>query len=49
MKKYTVTLIDKHGDTDVIDVYAKTLTDVPFVVDSDYGDDYLAIVDISTV
>ena len=46
MNKYNVTILDKHGDEDVVEVYATDWMHVPSALDSSYGDDYLAIVDV---
>lgn len=43
MNKYNVTIIDKHGITDVVEVYADSLDQVPQALDTTHGDDYQSI------
>lgn len=47
--KYSVTIVDKHGDEDVVDVYAANIDDVPVALDHTYGDDYQRIVNIDSL
>lgn len=44
MKKYEVTLKDKHGNTHTVTVYSNSIADVISTdLDSTYGDDYTEI------
>lgn len=44
--KYYVTVMDRHGQLDVVDVYAASNADVLDALHDVYGDDYTAVVSV---